>query len=366
METNLNSTIALSLSMLSIIYRTQGRLQESLDLLAGGRAYIESCDPRRVAIGGLAFVGQAIVLHEWNDIDQAEKIIRRALELCEPWTSPSATCRCYMVLARVLQSQGKLPAVAEMLRLAEESIRGRSLVPEVICDLDAVRVGFWLATSQLSRASRWAQEWQKSVHPGIPFSLPKEQSEITLARVLISEGSLDVALQTLERLAIAAESAGRMGHLIEIRKLQALALHGKGNQAQAFGMLNKSLALAKPEGYIRIYVDEGEPMREILLDFMHTAFSENKLHAQKILDVFTTSGSVRASISTSSNLVEPLTTREMEILQAMAEGYSNRQIAEKLILAEGTVKFYVHAVLVKLGVHSRTQAAFEAKKQKII
>jgi LuxR family maltose regulon positive regulatory protein len=366
MQASLSNVIALSLSMLSMIYRTEGKLRDSLDLLADGRAYVESHDPRRVTIGGLAFVGQAIVLNEWNDLDEAERIIRRSLDLCEPWASPSATCRCYLVLARVLQSQGRLPAAEDALRLAEESIRARSPVPEVICDLNAVKVGLWLATQQLSKASQWAQEWQKGVHPETAFSLPKEQNEITLARVLIAEGSPDAALQTLGRLATAAESAGRMGHLIQIRELQALAFYDQGNQAQALEMLNESLALARPEGYMRTYIDEGERMRELLLALMQTASSENKLYTQKVLGMFAAPGPVGASITGSSNLVEPLTAREIEVLQAMAEGCSNRQIAEKLILAEGTVKFYVHAVLEKLGVHNRTQAVIEAKRQRII
>ena len=365
-EANLANVIAPSLSMLSIIYRTMGKLRESLDLTADGRAYIESYDPRRVTIGGLAFVGQALVLRERNDLDEAERIIRKSLELCEPWASPSATCRCYMVLARVLQSQGMLPAAGEALRLAEESIRGHSPFPEVLCDLDAARVSFWLATNQLPKASQWAQEWQKSVQPDAAFSIPQEQNDLTLTRVLISENSLDVALQTLGRLATAAENAGRMGHLIQIRTLQSLSFHKKGIQSLSFEMLGKSLALAEPEGYIRIYIDEGETMRDLIQAYTQTTSSENKLYAQKLLQAFNAAGSDGVSVGSSSNLVEPLTAREFEILQAMAEGLSNRQIAEKFILAEGTVKFYVHTVLVKLGVHSRTQAILEAKKQKII
>ena len=137
----------------------------SIDLLTEGRAYIESYDPRRVTIGGLAFVGQAIVLREWNDLDEAEKLIRRSLELCEPWANPSATCAaiwCWPVNCRI---KVNLLRPQETLHLAEESIRSRSPFPEVICDLNAVRVGFWLATGQLSKASQWAREWQKSVHP---------------------------------------------------------------------------------------------------------------------------------------------------------------------------------------------------------
>jgi len=365
-EANLANLIAPSLSMLSIIYRAQGKLHESLDLLADGRAYVENYDPRRVTIGGLAFVGLAIVFHEWNNLDEAEKIIRRSLELCKPWASPSATCRCYIVLARVLQSQGKLPAVAEALHLAEEAIRGRNPFPEVVSDLNAVRVGFWLAAGQVSKASQWAQEWRKNVQPEADFSIPQEQNEITLSRVLIAEGSFDVAVQILERLASATESANRIEHLIQIRNLQALVFHDQGKQALALETLDKSLSLARPEGYIRTYIDEGERLREILLSYVRMTLSDNKLYAQQLLKASTSPGSLGLLGSSSANLVEPLTARELEILQAMAEGYSNRQIAEKFVLAEGTVKFYVHAVLVKLGVHSRTQAIVEAKKQKII
>ena len=365
-ESNLTGTIALSLSMLSMIYRIQGRLQASMDLLADGRAYIESHDPRRVTISGLAFVGQAIAHYEWNNLDEAEKIIRRSLDLCEPWASPSAMCRCYMVLTRILQSQGKLPEAVEALRLAEESIHGHSLVPEVISDLNAMRVDFWLATGQFSKASQWAQEWQKSVQTETAFSVPKERNEIALAQVLIAEENFDAAFHILELLAVAAERVGRIGNLIQIRNLQALAFHNHGDQSQALKMLNESLALAKPEGYIRTYIDMGKHMREMLQAYVNKFSSENRLYAQKLLYVFARPDLDESLMHSTSDLVEPLTAREVEILQAVGQGLSNSQIAKKFFLAEGTVKFYMHTVLTKLGVHSRTQAVFEAKKQKII
>ena len=108
-------------------------------------------------------------------------------------------------------------------------------------------------------------------------------------------------------------------------------------------------------------------MREMLLAYTQVACfgTRNSMH-KRYWQIFPHLAWKSPAMARSLNLVEPLTAREIEILQLMAEGCSNRQIAEKLILAEGTVKFYVHAVLVKLGVHSRTQAVFEAKKQKII
>jgi LuxR family maltose regulon positive regulatory protein len=239
-------------------------------------------------------------------------------------------------------------------------------MPEVICDQDAARVRYWLATNQHSTASQWAQEWEKRVKTGVVFSIPNEQNEITLARVQVAEGKLESALMNLDQLAIAAENGGRIGHLIEIRNLQALAFQARGDSGMALIILQKSLALAEPEGYIRMFVDEGEPMQEMLRNYVRSSPSVHLAYAQRLLVVFTGIDQSASSRDQTSILVELLTAREKEILQLMAEGLSNNQIAEKLILAEGTIKFYVHSVLEKLGVHNRTQAVMEAKKIKII
>ncbi len=365
-KARLTNIIAPTLSTLAKVYRIKGRLHDSIEQLKEGQAFIEACDPRRVTVSGLAYFNQANVLREWNDLDAAEKLIRISTELCEPWENPSAICGGYIVLARVLQNNGKLLEAGETLHLAEESIRGRGPFVEVVCELNAARVGFWLASRQIAEASRWAQEWEKNSHPEEPFSIPKEQDEITLARVRIAEGNYEIALQTLAYLSRNAEAGGRIGHLIEIRLLQALALQALGDQNQAHGMLQKSLALAEPEGYIRIFIDEGESMRALLLDYGRTSSSGYIAYAHKLLAIFATSDRVVISKPQLPPLVEPLTAREMDVLRSMADGLSNRQIAAKLILADGTVKFYVHAVLEKLGVQNRTQAVIEAKNQNII
>ena len=219
-----------------------------------------------------------------------KKYIRKSMRLCEPWDSPSATCRCYIVLARILQNQGKLPEAGEALHLAEASIRGHSPVTEIISDLNAAQVGFWLATGQTFQGIRMVARFQQkpsTLRMFFPFR--EKQDEITQARVLVAEGKLEIALQSLERLAVATERGGRIGHLIEIRKLQALALQARGDHQQALDMLQKSLALAEPEGYIRIFVDEGEPMQEMLLAYLHADLPGNHTaYAQKLLAAFTT------------------------------------------------------------------------------
>jgi LuxR family maltose regulon positive regulatory protein len=366
MQANGTNIIAPSLSALSKIYRIQGRLRDSIELLNEGRAFIERYNPQRVTVAGLAYVGLANAQREWNNLVEAEEIIRKSLALCEPWVNPSSTCGCYTVLARILLNQGHLSAAGHALHLAEESLHGRTPLADVISDVNVVRVGLWLASHQIPMASQWVQNWEKSVDPGQPFSIPREQDEITRTHVQIAEGKHEIALHSLEHLASATETGGRIGFLIEIRILQALAFQALHDHGQAHDMLQKSLALAEPEGYLRIYVNEGQPMRELLQMYVHAGRGEQISYAYKLLAAFNVPITSVPVESPLSNLVESLTAREIEILQAMGEGLSNHQIAEKFVLAEGTVKFYVHAVLEKLGVHNRTQAVLEAKKIKII
>jgi LuxR family maltose regulon positive regulatory protein len=153
---------------------------------------------------------------------------------------------------------------------------------------------------------------------------------------------------------------------IQLCVFECLTRQMMGDKAGALAVLRHALELAAPGGYIRIFVDEGEPIHNLLVELDNEA-GQLKPYLRSILSAFSdTSGQPVSSLISSHGLGEQLTARESEILQAMAEGLTNRQIADKLILAEGTVKFYVHEVLEKLGVHSRTQAVIEAKKIKTI
>ncbi|HTP07587.1 MAG TPA: LuxR C-terminal-related transcriptional regulator [Anaerolineae bacterium] len=358
--------IAPTLSALSMIYRLEGRLQEADDRLQEGRAYIEKCDPRRVTVAGVAYYGQADNLRERNELAAAENLAQRSLELCESWLNPTSMCVCYSVLVRVYQALGKFSAAEEALHAADESIKGHAPFPEVTSYLNAVSVGYWLATGQLPKASHWAQKKRKDADRQSAFSIPNEQDEITLARVLLAEGNFEIVLRTLERLALAAEAGQRFGRLIEIQNLQALALHAVGDTSKALILLQKSLALAEPPKYIRMFLDEGEPMQELLQAYLHTSSPLQQSYAQELLAAFTGIGRAAAPQARLTDLIEPLTERELDVLHLLAEGLSNRQIAEKLVLSEGTIKFHVHNVLEKLQVHTRAQAIVSARKHHLL
>jgi LuxR family maltose regulon positive regulatory protein len=158
-----------------------------------------------------------------------------------------------------------------------------------------------------------------------------------------------------------------MGSAIEILSLQALALQARGDLTAALAALTSALALAAPEGYIRLFVDEGAPMAALL----------REAHARGIIPVYVaqllaafsrTEGrglrteSIHSVLSPqSSALVEPLSERELEVLRLIADGHSNQSIADRLIIAVGTVKKHINNIYGKLDVQSRTQALARAR-----
>ena len=134
---------------------------------------------------------------------------------------------------------------------------------------------------------------------------------------------------------------------------------------QALQELDACFVIAEPGGYCRVFLDSGSPAKELLVAYLRSSAPRYRAYAQKLVDAFP-SGSPSVSNIKTATLVEPLTLRESEVLGLMAAGCSNRQIAEKLILSEGTVKFHVHSILVKIGVHSRTQAIIRGKELKLV
>jgi LuxR family maltose regulon positive regulatory protein len=175
------------------------------------------------------------------------------------------------------------------------------------------------------------------------------------------------------RLLKAAEDGGRMGSVIEILVLRALALQKQCDPGEALATLQRTLMLAEPEGYVRVFVDEGEPMAALLSELLKARRQgpRDKRHrvllgyVRRLLGAF---GSPRPSAerSTDPPLLAPLTAREREALDLIASGLSNQEIATRLFVEVSTVKTYVNGIFRKLGVQNRTQAVAEARALHLI
>jgi LuxR family maltose regulon positive regulatory protein len=157
-----------------------------------------------------------------------------------------------------------------------------------------------------------------------------------------------------------AEAAGQTGNVIELLALKALALQTQGQPTQAMTTLEHALALAEPEGYLRIFVDEGKPM-ELLLQRLKAEDGRIKDYVDKLLSAFG-ERILHPSSLIRQPLFEPLSERELEVLRLIADGLSNAEIAQRLVIAQGTVKRHINNIYGKLGVQSRTQAVARSRE----
>ena len=167
-------------------------------------------------------------------------------------------------------------------------------------------------------------------------------------------------MQKLDSLLQVAEAAVQTGSVVELLALKALALRAQGQSAQAMTMLERALTLAEPEGYLRIFVDEGEPMK-LLLQKIRAEGGGMKDYVDQLLSAFEERVFHPSSLGPQP-LVEPLSERELEVLRLIADGLSNAEIAGKLVIAQGTVKRHINNIYGKLGVQSRTQAVARSRE----
>jgi LuxR family maltose regulon positive regulatory protein len=267
----------------------------------------------------------------------------------------------------VLQAEGDPAGALAALQEAEEALAGHHVTPRTAARLEVSRARYWLRQGDLAAAARWSKQSGLDAQGEIGYL--RLVDFITLARMLMAEGNNGAALHLLERLSEFAAAAGLTQYLIEILALQALTLQAQGDSDQAQEVLGKSLALAQPEGFVRAFVDEGPPMALLLrqaalrgiasdyLDRLLAAFADETKDERPKTKADSQSFVVRPSA-----LVEALTAREIELLRLVAAGLSNQEIAEKLVIAVGTVKAHTASIYGKLDVRSRTQAVARARE----
>jgi len=270
------------------------------------------------------------------------------------WGNPATLAGIYLLQARVQQAQGQMPDSSEALRQAEELARGPGVPLATAYRIAEFRVRQWLQQANLEAAARWVR--QQALDPGDVFSYPQQIAHLNLARILTAQNRLEVALSLMERLLAQFESLGQMGRVLELLLLQALALVAKDDTPAALVALARALALGEPEGYLRVFLDEGASMAELLRHAGSRGIAPQ--YVARLLSEFNRGGD--AAADSRQPLIEPLTDRERQVLRLLAQGFSNQAIADQLVIAVGTVKTHTASLYRKLGVASRTQAVARA------
>ena len=351
---------------LAAIRIAQGRLREAMRTYEHAlRLAAEQGDP---AMRGTAdmYVGMSEIHREHDDLEAATQNLLRSKEQGEHTGFPQNRYRWRVAMARIREAQGDPDGALDLLGEAEHLYMS-DFSPNVR-PISALKTRVWVAQGRLTEALDWAREQSLSAHDDLSYV--REFEHVTLARVLMERSKSDRAdrsmldaMGLLERLLQAAEAGGRLGSVIEILVLQGLAQEARGDIPAALVPLERALALAEPEGYVRVFVDEGLPMARLLYEAL--SHGVEREFTRRLLAAFpvaeseqTTSAQLR---DPESELVEPLSARELEVLQLIAEGLTNQDVATRLYLSPHTVKVHTRNIFTKLAVKNRTQAVARGK-----
>jgi LuxR family maltose regulon positive regulatory protein len=348
---------------LAVTLRQQGRLQQTLEICQQQLQLANESEMSQSVVVGWLLTIWGEVLAELNDLDGAIDKARKGVELTERSGDKIVVmlCESYLCLIRVLYSMGNMADAEEIIQKLENIARKSDVPNKVTSMIAAWQARIWLAQDKLEAASQWMQKRGLDVDGELPFL--HEDEYVVLARILIAQGQLDETARLLQRLLKAAEAGGRTSRMIEILILQALAFQAGGDTTRAMAALEKALTLAESGGFIRIFVDEGLPMARLLYEAATRGIMPD--YAGKLLAAFPDFEAIPAAQSKIRNLkseiVEPLSERELQVLQLIAEGLTNPEIAARLFLSLNTVKVHTRNIYGKLGVNNRTQAVAQAR-----
>jgi LuxR family maltose regulon positive regulatory protein len=306
-----------------------------------------------------------------GDDKLAAQHLQKSFEFAALHRSVDWSYRKCIAQAQLMESAGDLNAAIELLDEAKRFYI-KTLIPHTR-PVDALKARIYLKQKQLLNARRWAKEQGLSADDELIYL--HEFEHITLARVLLAEyqesrdeSAFLKALDLLERLSKAAEDRKRLRSILEVLVTQVIAYQVKGDLSKAHASLEHALALAQPEGFFRIFIDEGEPLRAMLMGFRGSIEkqSRGKNHELSNFVDKLLSASAQPKRIQHSELVEPLSQRELEILRLLQTELSVPEIAGELVIAVSTVRTHTKSIFSKLNVNNRRAAVKRAAELNLI
>jgi len=377
----------LALRRVGRLRMAQGRLHEAKAIFERALELGVDRQGRRLPIAGMVLIGLGYVYREWNDLEAATRYITDGIELAQK-TSAAMLIGAHIMLARIKHAQGDEAGAHEMMQKAGQlAAQTQSTVMD---DLGVAlsQTQLWIAQGDLEPALAWAESrglnkdialLAQEINGDSISSMIRRYEMLVLARLMIVQSRARDALTLLDLVLARMGREGRIETVIEIQMLRALAFQAAGDSAQALAAIERALTLAEPSGYIRTFADEGERMRLLIAQMLTSEDFRNSLssglqianqklcsYADRLLAAFDYAPSLRSPRAEirhlQSEIVEPLSEREIEVLRLLAAGQSNPEIAQALYVAVSTVRSHAKSIYGKLNVHGRWEAVQRAKE----
>ncbi len=309
--------------------------------------------------GGL-FAIWGELLYELNELDEALHYVEKGLILAEQGHHVGNRGWAYFCLLKILSAKQDFSGVEESIRKIEKLDRSSDLPSWVTRQTEAWKARIWLMKGDLDRVVDWAQG--RGLRLDDDLTPLREPEYIMFARILFAQGRLNDALGLLDRLNKEGKEGGRILSQIETLLVKALVFWTQRNMTEALIVFGKALSLAEPGGYIRLFLDEGPLIAELLEKILAAKADVPRAYAKKLLSAFR----LNKLVKTDDGLVERLSERELEVLRLIAAGLSNQKITEALFISLSTVKTHLRNIYGKLNVHRRTEAIVKAKELELL
>ena len=341
----------------------QGHLHQAAETFREAIGFKYEKSEIKIPYASPASISLANILREWNELDAAMSHLEEGIEIGLASKIVDAVAVGYASMALVALAQGDLEAAIQACKKTERMVKDiPDLEPETLTKTLDSRVRLSISQNKLTEAARYIQERGLSVDTKIKYIADFEH--IVLARVLIHSGRESSAAQDvsdaqklLEEILKMASSVGYLSLRIEALALQALAFDVQGKHDQALNSLEEALSLAESEGYIRTFVDEGEPMAKLLRSAASRDISKNYVHT--LLAAFEP-GRLETQPIVNQSLVEPLSNRELEVLRLLSTDLSGPEIAQELSISLNTMRTHTKNIYSKLDVNNRRTAILKA------
>lgn len=342
--------------------------QECLETLA----LIEQCGARTIMAGYVYhFLFQ--ISYAWNRLEEAADWLHRLQRLAQDWQLMDLLVRGELLSARLELARGNLSTAGLSLQQIEALIEQEGLANHAP-GMVALRVQWWLAQGNLAEAAKWAA--QTTLSPQVWNPLRKSEV-LTLVRVYLAQQKSAQAIETLERFSQHLDRPGDIDTALEFLALSVVALRQGGKREQATRVAARLLALTEPEDSIRVYLDAGKPMQEVLKAFLASqedhdssgvplsrsylsrllaSFEQEAQRSTHGKDTRTSKSPLHSSLSTTEMLIEPLSRQELRVLRLLIAGQTYAEMAEELVVSPNTIKTQISSIYRKLGVSRRAEA----------